>query len=200
MPCFRQDEVFTGYHGRRLRRDVIGRIGPGEHFPAARNPPLQSGGRFAVTSTRNPDAKPDPPMRPAVDGWRYGYPLVRRKGVLAPGSGCWVPDDALAPDGPGNAWARGPAFLDFHVGRGKPRKKKRSSTPRPKPGLRYRVRSAETYVRYAPHSTSIGYLQRGDTVRVLASTGFYRCVRVVESSSLPEGTTGWVLAIALRRG
>ena len=194
--CLRQDQVHVGYHGRNLTRDVVGRIGPGSGFPAKYR--LAPGTRFAVTSTINAERKLAPPMLPAVNGWRYGYPMIKRKGVLAPGSGCWVPDDALGPDRYTSAWARGPAFLDFHVGRGKPRRKSRTSNPRPKSG-RYIVRSKEAYCRFAPHSTSRGYLQRGDVVRAVGYWGFYTCIVVERSRSQKIGARVWVLSAALRR-
>ncbi len=196
MTCFRQDEVKVGYHGKRLTRAV-----PGSYVARPGGPlvyvNLPAGTRFAVTSTRNGIGSTTPAMLRAVNGWRWGYPIVRRAGKLLPGSGCWVPDDAIGEDQKGGAWAKGPARLDFAVGYGKPRKKKRGSNGKPKTG-EYKVRSRNAYIRFAPHSTAVGYLLTGDRVSARRKWGFYTCVQVVSSSSSAV-REGWVLTMALKR-
>ena len=196
--CYAQSDCFVGYHGRVLTREVVCRSGPGDEFSKIRT--LRAGLRFAVTSTRNPGAISSPPMMPAVNGWRWGYAF----GMASPGkpvkqTGCWVPDDALGPDTYTSAWAVGPARLDFHVGRSKPRAKKRGSNGKAVPVREYVIRSQKAYLRLAPHSTSIGYLHNGDRVRSRRRWGFYTCVEVLSSRGGATARSGWVLTLALRR-
>ena len=98
---------------------------------------------------------------------------------------------------------RGPAGLDFEVGRTLPAMKPPSgcgklSVNRPIKTVDVR----EAHLRYSPHGTSFHYLHRGDHVKVLivnAPQGFH-LVEVLHTDpdgSAPTGTRAWIIAEAL---
>lgn len=146
---------------------------------------------------RNPGLHADPEPRPTRGGFAWVY-------VLEGGRSGWVDATVLAAD-PGG-WADGPASADFEVG-GAPGVRHaptRRRAPRLRLGLRVtgrrEIASEQVYLRYAAHSAPFEYLLRGDVVeRRWRHPRGYVCVKVISSSSAPEGAIGWVVGSAFTR-
>lgn len=172
---------------------------------------LGPGQGFAAQSTRNPGCIENPPLRPALNGFVFGYARGSAK------SG-WVPADALEFAGyDGGSCADGPASADFQVlhnpydgckamacdgqlgcmavngandgandcgGSGKNEDRT--------------VAVDDLYLRYAPQSTAYHYLHNNDKVHVLYANagGQWLFVEVTGTTCpalTPNGTRGWVL-------
>jgi hypothetical protein len=193
--CYTQAASNVGWYPCRLTGDTNLFVGPDEAFHAKRV--LRAGMHVGRQSVRNPDARADPPMRGGRDGFAWVY--VRKGGDAG-----WVPERLLESDAGG--WAHGPAGVDFEVSTTgdvahAPRVKKQ---PRfrlgwPASGERI-VQGRDVYLRFAPHGTAFHYLQDGDRVtRRWRHPRGYVCVRVIESQTVPTGTTGWVYGRGLRK-
>jgi hypothetical protein len=186
--CHTQFQSNVGWYPCRLVRDTPMKVGPGPDFHPKRV--LRAGSRVGRQSVRNPDARPDPEMRGARNGYAWCY-------ALNGGDAGWLPEDALQAD-PGG-WADGPASVDFEIGtagkvRHEPRRKilPRFRLGSVRTGERV-VHAEEVYLRYAPHGTAFHYLLDGDRVQARwRHPRGYMCVEVLESRTVPAGVRGWV--------
>jgi hypothetical protein len=176
---------------------------------------LAPGQGFAVQSTRNPSCSDNPPLRPSLNGFVFGY---KRDGAT---SG-WVPADALEFAGYDAApCADGPSNDDFGVAHNPydgcaaiacDGQKSCAATNGPNDGtgdcgghttdVARTVSATDAYLRYAPSSTALRYLHQGDQVQVLYDNeqGWF-FVEVTSStcpSLSPNGSRGWVLATAVQ--
>lgn len=193
--CHTQFQSNVGWYPCRLTRDVELRVGPGPDFHAKRS--LRATSRVGRQSVRNPGAEAQPAMRGARNGYVWVY-------ALNGGDGGWAPENALQADRGG--WADGPASVDFEIGAtpGVPHAPRAKRQPRfrlgwPVSGERVVV-DREAYLRYAPHGTGFHYLTEGDRVEARwRHPRGYLCVRVIQSATVPAGTTGWIYGRGARK-
>ena len=193
-------EVNVGYHPHRMTiNDVYLRIAPREDAPRVNviyapwrpddpNQPLAPHqADFGWQSTRNPTYDPNPPKRPTVNGYAWGYVRTGHCG--------WINAQHLEPfTPPDNTYPLfdGPAHDDFEVGRQHPRHGYVSNCGPRVDGWRI-IRAKEVYLRYAPESTAFAILTRGDVVHLKCmGEHHYFCVTVHRSRYVPKGTTGWI--------
>jgi hypothetical protein len=200
---FGTDRVDVGYEPWRAVAPTALRLGPSPDAPVVigRNGPVELAAdqRFGRQTTRNPGCLDRPPLRPAVDGFVWGYcmpPVTRKSG--------WMLLADLQPDPEFEQLACGPARADFDRRRpdacgghcdGSPLTGVRSRSGRA------RVSAREVYLRYAPGSTAYRYLVQGDEVRQLVQTanGRWIGVEVTRARWARPGGRGWVLAGTLTR-
>jgi hypothetical protein len=197
------DAVDVAYEPWRAVRATTLRLGPDARAgavldDAGRPVALVPGQHLGRQSTRNPTCLDAPPLRPAADGFVWGYcmpPAIRKSG--------WMRLADLEPDLGYPDLACGPAGVDFDRRRpqacgghcdGQP------LTDIEPAGGRSVVGAREVYLRYAPGSTPFRYLLAGDTVRRLAGAHEDRWlgVEVVSAHWASRATRGWVLTEALR--
>lgn len=200
---FGPDLVDVAYEPWRAVRSTVLRLGPSSRAPAIRSDDgeaveLATGQHLGRQTTRNPACLDAPPLRPAVDGfvWGYGMPPATRK------SG-WTSLSDLEPDPTFDELACGPADADFD--RRRPDACGGHCDERPLTGVRavsgsQPVSARDVYLRYAPGSTAFRYLVRGDEVRRLIETANARWVGVEVRTArwTRRRARGWVLAGALR--
>jgi hypothetical protein len=160
---------------------------------------LEAGGRLGRQTVRNPRCLDRPPLRPAIDGFVWGYampPAVRKSG--------WARLADLEPDPAYEELACGPAAEDFdrrhpHAcgghcdGRGLASVREASGTAQ--------VTARDLYLRYAPGSTAFRYLVGGDEVRLVAQwrAGRWLGVEVRSAEWAPRRARGWVLSGGVTR-
>lgn len=196
------DQVDVAYEPWRVIDRTAVRVGPDEEAPVVLHGSgepviLEYGRHFGRQTTRNPRCLDAPPLRPAVNGFVWGYgmrPASRKSG--------WLRLADLVGDPAYDALACGPAGVDFD--RRDPRAcgghcDGRPLTDTPHATGIASVRAREVYLRYAPHSTAFLYLVRGDDVRLLVRTadGRWAGVEVTAGRWTRRGARGWVLAGAL---
>jgi hypothetical protein len=160
---------------------------------------LEAGQHFGRQSTRNPTCLDRPPLRPAVDGFVWGYcmsPATHKSG--------WMRLSDLVADPEFERHACGPAGADFDRRSGDSCDGHCDGRPvrafSPNSGASA-VKAEDLYLRYAPGSTAFRYLVRGDRVRRLvdgdAEYAGWSGVEVRQARWTAAGTRGWVLAGAL---
>jgi hypothetical protein len=184
---------------------------------------LAPGQGVGLQTTRNPNCLDNPPLRPAVAGWAFGF----RRGADGARPSGWVALADLTFVGyDGGPCATGPAFADFEAAHN-PYDGCRAlvcdgttSCAAVNPagegdndcgGTRVdqsRTVDADTlYVRYSPGGTATHYLHRGDTVHVMYRTDrhgtgtWWNFIEVTGSSCptlTPVGTRGWTQEAYLR--
>ncbi len=175
--------------------------------------------KVGIQSTRNPGCLESPPLRPAIDGWVFGY--VRGAAGTETSVGWMRAADLVLDLGLGSECADGPLGQGFQVAEN-PYSRSPSCEPLDCPGrrscrdanpngegasdcggtaVRYdRTVSADTLtLRYAPAGPARRYLHRGDRVRVLYESGdpawiFVYALTSVAPDLTPVGSRGWVLA------
>lgn len=177
---------------------------------------LGPGQGFAAQSTRNPGCVDNPPLRPALGGFVFGYARGSARGG-------WVPADALEFTGyAGGACADGPASADFQVAHNPydgckpmtcddPLKQSCVATNTPPADDPNHAKSdcggagldqlreivaEDLYLRYAPFSTAIRYLHKGDRFNVLYDNKkgwvFGEVTQTTCPLLTPAGSRGWV--------
>lgn len=190
-------DVNIGWRLGAARRATEIRTKPGRGEVVGR---LDAGDGCGIQTVRNPARRAKPATRPPVkgaDGNMYIWIYARDGSDTG-----WVREGDIArmPANPDRPPLRGPAGLDFEVGRTLPRPKRPSGCGKVsarKPTKT--VDAREAHLRYSPRGTSFHYLHRGDRVKVLlanAAQGFH-CVQVVKTdgdNSAREGARGWILA------
>lgn len=176
----------------------------------------------AIQSTRNPLCHDSPPLRPAVDGWVFGY--VRDMSTATPNIG-WMRIADLILDTRGGPCANGPAGGAFQVRRN-PYSRDGVCEPLLCEGMR-RCRDANPIgegriecegeevdydrivdedlllMRFSPAGSPRRWLHRGDRVRVRYESPDHNSffVRVETSRApllTPVGSSGWVRGSGLR--
>ena len=184
--CWTTAEVNVGYYPYRVRAvEAHIRVGPSSNFHSVAT--VQRNARIGVQSTRNPDCVDLPPMHAPRNGYVWCY--ANQKGTSG-----WILLSALEQDTSGEVWADGPASLDFQVGAQPCRRGGTSSCVGSKSDRVRTIASAEVYIRYAPQSSPLGYLRRGDRVReCFRGNRNYLCVEVLSSKTAPNGTRGWII-------
>lgn len=193
MPCHGYDGLFGAhetqimfYRYRTTRPTKILSL-PGGGLELE---PVAAGKTIGRYSVRNPRCSDFPAMRPAVNGWWFGYcDQTGRQG--------WFLDTDLArlAPGEGSATLNGPAGEDAEVGVDRCRRKRPSGCGKVSVSKPLRVVRAETlHIRYSPRGTSVHYLHRGDTVRLLVVNGPHSQagVEVVQAQGPRKGFRGWV--------
>lgn len=159
---------------------------------------LGQGNGIGLQSVRNPSHSKTPSKRPLVRGYAWCY--SRSQGWAG-----WVKfDDIKFDQNPSKPPLKGPAGLDFEVGRTKPAHKQPSgcgSVSKTKP--KRCVDSRETYLRYSPRGTAFHYLHKDDVVKLLIVDGpqgfaFCEVLKVSTGSAAKKGSRGWILAEALK--
>jgi hypothetical protein len=173
--------------------------------------------KVGVQSTRNPGCLDTPPLRPAIDGWVFGY--VRAAAGARSSYGWMRMADLILDQGLGSECARGPGGDEFQVAKN-PYSRNPTCEPLECPGqrrcrdanptgegagdcgghsVRYERRvNAETLeLRYAPAGTARRYLHRDDRVRVLYEGGragwvFVYLLTTAAPDLTPVGARGWV--------
>jgi hypothetical protein len=170
---------------------------------------LNPGDGFAVQSTRNPSCSDNPPLRPDLAGFVFGYSRGSSK------SG-WVPASALEWTGyAGGTCADGPASADFEVAHdpydgcaatvcsGGFHTCAAANGPNDGSGdcggktmnVSRTVKSDDMYLRYAPLSTAVRYLHKGDVVKVLYDNlkgwSFVEVTGTTCPVLTPNGSRGW---------
>jgi len=197
---FGPDRVDVAYDPWQALRPTALRVGPSARSPvvlAKTGDPvvLAAGRHLGRQTTRNPACLDRPPLRPAVDGFAWGYclpPAIRKSG--------WMRLVDLEPDPAFAGLACGPADEDFD--RRRPQACGGHCDGRPLTGVRPVSGSAEVaardlYLRYAPGSTAFRYLVGGDRVRLLVewrAADHWLGVEVAQARWTPRGARGWVLA------
>ena len=169
---------------------------------------LDAGQGFALQSTRNPSCSDNPPIRPELNGFVFGY----ARGSATSG---WIPaaDIEFAGYGGGNC-ADGPASADFEVAKNPHDGCKAlvcsgnqtcASTNGPNDGandcggktmnVTKTVSATDMYLRYAPLSTAVRYLHKGDQVKVLYDNlkgwSFVEVSGTTCPVLTPNGVRGW---------
>lgn len=121
--------------------------------------PLIEGQGFGRQSALNPQGSDHPPVGRVVNGFVRGY--KRSTGISG-----WALLAHLEPDSREDIPAlRGPAGLDFEVGRTRCRPRKRQRFPyRPTRRVKRRVKAREVYGRWNPRGVFACYLRRGEVV------------------------------------
>jgi hypothetical protein len=210
MPChgikdaFTHSEVRIGWFPFRAVKSTYITTAPGGGNKVCL---LERGSRCGAQSVRNPDHKPNPQRRPVVHIGDKSYLWVYHRKI---GKAGWVctsdithdPDLSIPP-------MKGPAQLDFEVGRTLPRApsssgcgEKAKGTAKERTRL---VAERDLYIRYSPRGTAFAYLHRGDEVKILITNGphGFVCVEVTKVVKFPnaikEGRRGWVSASGLSR-
>ena len=162
---------------------------------------IRQGLHFGRQSVRNPGCADHPPLRPAENGFVWGY-------VLPPGhkkSG-WLPLDALEQDLGAERIACGPAGSDFD--RRDPSLCREHCDGRPLMGVapaggNTTVGAREVYLRWCPRGTAFRYLVRGDDLRRLcrweSGAHDYTGIEVISARWTAARVRGWVLTSSLRR-
>ena len=201
---FGPDQVDVAYEPWRAHAGTTLHVGPSSSSPvvladdgqAVRLVAEQHLGR---QSLRNPACADTPPLRPAVNGFVWGYgmpPAIRKSG--------WVLVADLEADPQFGQLACGPAGADFD--RRFPQACGGHCDGSPLTGVRplsgaAEVSARDLYLRYAPGSTAYRYLVGGDQVRLLADWHAHRWVgvEVRRAAWAPRRARGWVLASAVAR-
>lgn len=176
--------------------------------------------KVGIQSTRNPNCLDTPPLRPAIDGWVFGY--VRGAAGTETSVGWMRASDLILDAGLGSDCAIGSDGLGFQVAEN-PYSRDPSCEPLACPGQRScrqanpigegdndcggtrvdyeRTVDADTLqLRYAPAGPGRRYLHRGDRVRVLYESGraggwvFVQALTTAAPDLSPVGVRGWVLA------
>jgi len=199
---FGPDLVDVAYEPWRAVGSTTLRLGPSSRAPAVKSDSgesieLAAGQHLGRQTTRNPGCLDAPPLRPAVEGFVWGYclpPVTRKSG--------WMLLSDLEPDPALERLACGPANADFD--RRRPDAGGGHCDGRPLTGERplsgpARVSARDVYLRYAPGSTAFRYLVRGDEVRRLIQTANARWIGVEVRTArwTRRGARGWVMASTL---
>lgn len=191
--CWSTGKVNVGYYPFVVLHDRVPvRVGPSHDAEVLFV--LNHSARFGAQSTRNPNNLDTPPMRPAKNGFVWGYSFLR-------GTSGWIEFSSLITDPKLRVWADGPAHADFQVGaQSSVKHGKDSSCAGVKGDNRRLIKDVEVYLRYAPHSTPYWYLVHGDVIQERwRGRNNYVCVEVVESKVCPAGTRGWIPYASLSR-
>lgn len=198
------DQVDVAYEPWRAVRDSTLRVGPSADAPPVLDDTgaavaLLADQHLGRQSTRNPGCSDTPPLRPAAQGFVWGYglsPATHKSG--------WMLLADLEPDPELDQLACGPASADFD--RRRPGSCGGHCDGRPLTGVRAvagvtRVIARDVYLRYAPGSTAFRYLLDGDEVRRLARWthrgAAWIGVEARRARWAPRGARGWVPASAL---
>lgn len=198
--AFQHPEVNIGWRLGVARRSTEIRTKPGRGELVGR---LDGGDGCGIQTVRNPDRKAEPETRPSVDG-RDGEQYIWVYARAGSKTG-WVRKDDIErlPVDRDKPPLRGPAGLDFEVGRTRPRKKRPSGCGHVSNNQPTKtVNAADAHLRYSPRGTSFHYLHRGDRVQVLLADegqGFH-FVEITDTDadgSARTGGRGWILAEAL---
>jgi hypothetical protein len=176
---------------------------------------LSPGQGFAAQSTRNPSCSDNPPLRPSLNGFVFGY----ARGTMTSG---WVPADALEFAGyDGGPCTDGPSNEDFEVAHNPydgcaalvcDGTQSCAAANDPNAGtsdcgghttnVTRTVSATDLYLRYAPGSTALRYLHQGDQVQVLYDNQqgwFFIQVTATTCPALsPDGSRGWLLATGVQ--
>ena len=194
------DQVDVAYEPWIAREETALRVGPGPNAPIVladdgRECVMRPGDRLGRQSTRNPGCARRPPLRPAVDGYVWGY-LIRRG---YPAKSGWARLAFLDRD-PDYRLICGPAGADFDrrfpddcEGRCDGRRIRSVAT---RTGRRV-VAAREAYLRLSPRGSAFRYLVPGDAVRRLAAWQDFTAVEVLDGRWTPRRARGWVISSAL---
>jgi hypothetical protein len=199
---FGPDRVDVAYEPWVAVESTTLRLGPSSRAPAVRSDSGESirlgvGQHLGRQTTRNPQCLDAPPLRPAVDGFVWGYcmpPVTRKSG--------WMLLSALEPDPEFDGLACGPADADFDRRRpdacGGHCEGRALTDVRPVAGPA-RVSARDVYLRWAPGSTAFRYLVRGDEVHQLIQSANARWIGVEVRSArwTRRRARGWILRSAL---
>jgi hypothetical protein len=205
--------VNVGYYPFKIKSGV------NTHLYTCTNPvkikeDLAQGQNVAAQSTRNPSCSDNPPLRPSVDGYVYVY-------ARGSGNQGWVPSSALEFTGyTDQTCAAGPADVDYQI-KGNPYDSCKSTICHPdakgnggqsctavngtsdgkddcggkRVSIARTVSATDMYLRYAPFSTSMRYLHKGDKVKVmydnLKGWSFVQVTYSTCPGLTPVGSRGW---------
>jgi hypothetical protein len=203
--AFQHPDVNIGWFPFRATRDTTIRTIPGAGNVIS---PVEAGQGLGVQSVRNPRHESQIERRQAEragDGtlWLWCY---RRQGSK---TGWICIDDIEADSDPHKPPLKGPAGLDFEVGRTAPGHKSPSGCgddirDRSRKERTRVVKAQDVYLRYSPRGTGKHYLHRGDKVLLILASGphgfvFVDVLTSTEGSPAQPGTRGWLSAAALQR-
>jgi hypothetical protein len=199
---FGPDLVDVAYEPWRALRSTALRVGPSDGAPVVLSGSdvpveLAAAQHLGRQTTRNPECLDSPPLRPATEGFVWGYcmaPVTRKSG--------WMRLSDLVPDPELDRLACGPARADFD--RRHPQACGGHCDGRSLEGVQRATGAAvvtarEVYLRYAPGSTAFRYLVRGDSVRPLirSQDGRWVGIEVRAARWAGRGARGWVMANTL---
>jgi hypothetical protein len=203
--AFQHPEVNIGWFPFRAKRQTNIRTIPGAGNVIGS---VEARRGLGVQSVRNPRHESQIARRGAEharDGslWVWCY---RREGST---TGWICIDDIETDPDPHKPPLKGPAGLDFEVGRTSPGHKSPSGCgddirDRSRQERARVVKAQDVYLRYSPRGTAKHYLHHGNKVLLLLANGphgfvFVEVLTCTEDSPARPGTRGWISAAALQR-